>query len=191
VAEHYRAERRRIDADRLFGAALDPGEQLGVRRREAVPNQLDFVGLLVAKRRDGGFGEPRRYADAQRAGDELQQRPAAGLVEGIEPHGQLARQFGLAERREGGDDVREGGGFSYSSPGGGGRRPKAVGWSVCGRTPPGRFAATLPLRGRDYRPHQRSGLGQVAYIVVGQCEQHFVGALGNQCADRACLGVAE
>ena len=40
----------------------------------------------------------------------FEQRPAPGLVERIEPGGKLGRQLGLAERREGGDDVGEGGG---------------------------------------------------------------------------------
>ncbi len=41
------------------------------------------------------------------------------------------------------------------------------------------------------RPHQRDGLGQVADIVVGQLEQHRIGALGDQRADHARLGVLE
>ena len=72
-----------------------------------MPDQLDLVGLLVAERRDRGLGEPRRHADAQRAGDELQQRPAAGLVERVEPGGELRGQLGFAERGERGDDVGE------------------------------------------------------------------------------------
>ena len=63
--------------DRLAGAALDPCEQVEIGRREAGPDQLDLVGLFVAERRDSGLGKPRGNADAQRAGDELQQAPSA------------------------------------------------------------------------------------------------------------------
>ena len=92
----------------LTGFSARPSIQANssrVGRREAVPHQLDLVRLLVAERRDRGLGEPRRHADAQRAGDELQQRPAPGLVERIEPGGELRRELGFAERGEGGDDV--------------------------------------------------------------------------------------
>ena len=44
-------------------------------------------------------------------------------------------------------------------------------------------------RGCRRRPHQRDGLGEVADIVVGKLEQHRVGALGDQRADHARLGV--
>ena len=108
VAQHHGMERRRIDVHRLLGAAFDPGEQLGVGRREAGPHQFHLVRRLVAERRDRGLGKPRRHADAQRAGDEFQQRPAPGLVERIEPGGELRGQFGFAERGERGDDVGEG-----------------------------------------------------------------------------------
>ena len=154
VAQHHRAERRRIDADGLFGAAFDPGEQFGVGRRERRPQQLDLVRLLVAERRDRGLRKPRRHADAQRAGDELQQRPAPGLVERIEPGGKLRRQLGLAERGEGGDDVGEGGGLSFArcAPlrlARGGWRPKAAAGGGCARRPHPHLArlaslATLP-----------------------------------------------
>ena len=99
-------------ARRLFGAAFEPGKQLAIGRREAGPDQLDFLRVLVAERADGGLGEPRRDADAQAAGDELDQRPAPGLVERIEPARQLSRQLRLAERGEGLDDGGEGEIFS-------------------------------------------------------------------------------
>ena len=107
MAEHHRVKRRRIDADRFFGAAFHPGEQLRVGRRETGPDQLDLVRDFVAERRDRGFREPRRHADPQRPSDELEQSPAAGLIERIEPGGKLRGEFGFAERGEGGDDVGE------------------------------------------------------------------------------------
>jgi hypothetical protein len=45
-----------------------------------------------------------------------------------------------------------------------------------------------PLR---LRPHQCDGFREIADIVVGQGEQHRVGALGDQGADEAGLGVLE
>ena len=41
------------------------------------------------------------------------------------------------------------------------------------------------------RPHQRDGLRQIADVVVGQREQHRIGALGDQRADHARLGMLE
>ena len=105
VRQHRRAERRRIAVDRLVGAALQPGEQLDIGRRKPGPEHLDLVGVLAAERGSRGLGEPRRDADAQAAGDQLEQRPAAGLVERIEPARELRRQLRLAERGERFDDV--------------------------------------------------------------------------------------
>ena len=73
---------------------------VGVGRREAGPENLDLVRLLAAERGGGGLGEPRRHADAQAAGDELEQRPAPGLVERVEPARELRRKLRFAERRE-------------------------------------------------------------------------------------------
>jgi hypothetical protein len=61
-----------------------------------------------AERGNRRLGKSRRNADAQPAGDELDQRPAAGLVERIEPARQPRRQLGLAEGGEGVDDGGEG-----------------------------------------------------------------------------------
>ena len=107
MRQHRRPKRRRIAARRFFRAAFEPGEQLEVGRRETGPEELDILRIGGAQRRDRGFGEPRRNADAQAAGDELDQRPAAGLVERIEPARELRRQLGLAERGERFDDGSE------------------------------------------------------------------------------------
>ena len=56
---------------------------------------------------------------------------------------------------------------------------------------------TLPHKGggsslsKRCRPHQRDGLGKIADIIVRQLEQHRIGALGDQAADQAGLGVRE
>ena len=44
---------------------------------------------------------------------------------------------------------------------------------------------------RRHRPHQRDGFGEIADIIVGQREQHRIGALGDQAADQARFGVRE
>ena len=108
VRQHRRAKRRRIGACRFFGAAFEPGKQLDVGRREPGPEQFDVVRVRRPERRDRGLGEPRRNADPQAAGDELDQRPAPGLVERVEPARELPRQLRLTERGEGVDDGGEG-----------------------------------------------------------------------------------
>ena len=107
MRQHHRAERRGIAIDRLVAAAFQPGEQIEIGRRKPRPHQFDLVRVLVAERGRGGLGQPRRNADPHRAGDEFQQRPAAGLVEFVEPARELLRQFGLAERAQRGDDLGE------------------------------------------------------------------------------------
>src|SRR5438477_8860577 len=47
----------------------------------------------------------RRSSDPHCTGDELQERPAPGLVEFVEPARQLLWQLGLAERAQRGDDL--------------------------------------------------------------------------------------
>src|SRR5581483_12025687 len=100
----------------LVGAAVQPGEQVAVRWREPRPQHFDVMQVLLAKRRDGGLGEPRRDADAQSAGDELDERPAAGFIECIEPPGELCRQLCLTEPGQRLDDGSEGD-FFHLPPG--------------------------------------------------------------------------
>ncbi len=113
MRQHRRPERRRVAARRFVRAAFEPGEQLEIGRREAGPQQFDLLRILAAERRDRGLGQPRRDADAQAAGHELDQRPAPGLVERIEPARELRRQLRLAERGERFDD---GGESEFPSP---------------------------------------------------------------------------
>ena len=107
MRQHRGAERRRIDGVGLRPLPGRVGEEFDVGGLEAVPHLLDVVGRVRPKRRDGGLGEPGRDADAQGSGDQLQQRPAADLVERIEPAGDDAGQRHLAGRRQDGDDLRE------------------------------------------------------------------------------------
>ena len=108
MRQHHRPKWRGIEIDWLFGAAFQPGEQIEIGRREPGPHQLDVVRVLFAEFRRGGLGQPRRNPDPHRAGDEFEQRPAAGLVELVEPARQLLGQFRLAERAQRGDDFGQG-----------------------------------------------------------------------------------
>ena len=159
MREHRRPKRRGIAGDRLARTPLDPGEQGDIGRRNAVPDLLDLVGRQVAQRRKRGLGKPRRDADAQRAGDQLEQRPASGLVELVEPARQQRRQVPLFSFLQRHNDIRKGG-----------RR---------------RIATVVVGRG----PQEGNRLRQVADIIVGHFEQHGVGALGNQCANDRWLGL--
>src|SRR5437660_46109 len=49
MRQHRRAERREVAGLGFFGAAFEPGEQLGVGRRQARPEDLNLVRLLVAE----------------------------------------------------------------------------------------------------------------------------------------------
>jgi len=65
--------------------AVEPEEELAVGRRQAVPDLLDLGQRGAALAGERGLGKSCRDADAQRAGDQLQQRPAAGGLQGVEP----------------------------------------------------------------------------------------------------------
>ncbi len=166
VGEHYRAKRRRVGGGRFFRAALDPGEQIQIGRLLARPDQLDLVRILVAEGGDRGLRQPRRHADPQRPGHQLEQRPTAGLVERIEPARKLRRKLELAERGQRRHHLGQ-------------RRRLRV-------TPVGGFVA-----GQRRWPDQRHRLGEIADIVVGELEQHRVDPLGGERADDAGLGMGE
>ncbi len=64
--------------------AGEPGEEGDVGRGEAVPELLDLGDVAGAEVGEGLLGEAGGDADAQAAGDELQEREAAGGVEAVE-----------------------------------------------------------------------------------------------------------
>ena len=64
--------------------AGQPGEERDVGRAEAVPELLDLGDVAGAEVGQRLLGEAGRDADAQAAGDELQEREAAGGVEAVE-----------------------------------------------------------------------------------------------------------
>ena len=152
---------------RVVGLSARPSSQANsspIGRPQPRPDQLDLVRVLVAERGRRGLGEPRRDADAQRRGDELEQGPAAGLVERVEPARELTGELRLAEGGERLDHLRQ--------------RRLGAGIDV------------VVGAGRR-RPHQRNRLGEIADIVPRQLEQHRIGALGDQRADHVRLGVLE
>ena len=92
---------------RLRRAALQPGEQRLVGRREAVPDLLDVIHLEARHVGHRRLGQPRRDADAHGARQQLQQRPAARRIERVEPGFQPRPQIVAADQRELGNDVGE------------------------------------------------------------------------------------
>ena len=188
-----RAERRRIDADAASRRGLRARRTARRKAARGRARPARSRRLLVAERGDRGLGEPRRDADAQAAGDELEQRPAAGLVERVEPARELRRAVRALPSEARVVTTSERVGLRFTPPPDGEGRPRGGRVGTLRTAPLTRLASLgpSPLRGRASRPHQRDRLRQVADIVVGQCEQHRIGALGDQRADDAGLGVAE
>ena len=162
MREHRGTVGSGVAIGRPVRAALEPGEQLTIGRREAGPDQLDLPRVVRAERGSRRLGKPRRDTDAQASGHELQQRPASGLLELVEPARDLAGQLGFAERGQRGNHLRQ---------------------REC--------VSALVLSTGGRRPHERDGLGQIADIVVGQLEQHRIRALRDQRADHSRFGMRE
>ena len=72
-----------------------------------MPDLLDRIDVEPERLGQRDLGEPRRDADAQRAGGELEQGEAAAGVEMVEHRGERARRLGPAERGEPLDHVGE------------------------------------------------------------------------------------
>ena len=94
LSQHQRREGRQIADVRRRLTALEPIEQRLIGRRQPVPDLLDMIDRDAAPFGERGLGEPRRDADPQAAGDELQQCPAPGRVERVEPRFEQARNLG-------------------------------------------------------------------------------------------------
>jgi hypothetical protein len=80
---------------------FQPGEEIGIGRRKPVPEFLDLVGLDIAQIGQRLPGEARRDADAQAAGDQLDQRETAGDVKPVEQVGYDSRAVCAAGRLQG------------------------------------------------------------------------------------------
>src|SRR5262245_20887049 len=83
MGEHRWPERRGIAVDRLGATAFQPGEEFEIGRPHAGPDQFHFLGVLVAELGRRGLRKPCGNANPQLAGYELEQGPAAGLVQSI------------------------------------------------------------------------------------------------------------
>ena len=92
MRQHQRAEGRGALASGRGArprASANSGTVGRRERRARPPRSRRPSGRHVGQR---GLGEPRRDADAQRAGDQLEQRPAAGGIERVEPAADERRQ---------------------------------------------------------------------------------------------------
>ncbi len=109
IGQHRRQEGRARIAARSRRALQQPVEQRAVRRLQPVPDFFHGIDRLLADIGDGLLGQSRGDADSQRAGQQLQQRPAAGGIERVQPalqdrrrlraRGALQRLHDLAKRR--------------------------------------------------------------------------------------------
>src|SRR5262245_19811023 len=97
MGENRGPEGSGIAGRRLVAAPFQPGEKFDVGRAHAGPKQLDLLRVFVAERSGRGLRELCRDADPQTTGHELEKRPAAGLVELIEPACKLRGRFRFAE----------------------------------------------------------------------------------------------
>ena len=106
VREHERPEGGDVLRGRLRAAA-DPREQLGVGRRDAVPDLLDRLDFDPETLRERRLRQPRRDADAQRPRRELEQRIARLRVEPVHQFGHHPWGVGAREAVEAVDDLGE------------------------------------------------------------------------------------
>jgi len=112
VGEHRGAEDGGGGGVGLLGVTFEPGEERQIGGREAVPNFLDVIGGGAALGEFGerDAGEAAGGADAQAAGDELQQGETGSSVGGVEPAGDEGGEAGLGGEVQRLDHVRERGG---------------------------------------------------------------------------------
>ena len=85
IGQHGRQEGAACVAAGPRRSLQQPVEQRPIGRVQSVPDLLDGIDRLVADIGCRLLGQPRRDADAQGAGQELQQRPAAGRIQRVQP----------------------------------------------------------------------------------------------------------
>ncbi len=100
MRQHQRPERGARPHFGAGGGAGEPGEQRAIGRVHAVPDLLDLGERLPRPFGERGLGEPRRDADPERSGHELEQGPAAGGIEAVEPAREQPRHFGRGAEAE-------------------------------------------------------------------------------------------
>ena len=108
VREHDRAEGGGGGGFGRRAGAGEPGEERDVGRGEAVPELLDLGDVAGAEVGERLLGEAGGDADAQAAGDELEEREAAGGVEPVEQALDHLRGLAAGGGAEGVDDLGEG-----------------------------------------------------------------------------------
>ncbi len=108
LRQHQRAEHRCARRVGAVPVPLQPGEQRQVGRRQPVPHLLDLVRRdpPPGKLRQRDLGQPGGRPHAQAAGDQLQQRIAAGRIRRVQPPGDDLRQVGLRGADQRLDHVR-------------------------------------------------------------------------------------
>ncbi len=109
IGQHWRQEGAAHVALGLGRAGQQPIEQRAIRGAQPMPDLLDLVDRLVADIGGGLLGKPRRHADAERAGQQFEQRPPAGRVECIEPALEDRRGLQLGGALQGFDDFAQAG----------------------------------------------------------------------------------
>ena len=87
MGQHDRPEGRLDVRLGAAGLAFEPGKQALIGRGEAVPDLLDLDHVHAAEIGERQLGEARGNTDPHAAGDQFEQRPAAGRVEAVEPVG--------------------------------------------------------------------------------------------------------
>ena len=95
MRQHRRTEHRRLRRIGPRRALLQPREQRQIRRRQAVPHLLHIIGLDAADLRQRDLRQPRRDADAQSAGDQLEQCQPHRCIGRIQPARDNPRQCRL------------------------------------------------------------------------------------------------
>src|SRR3546814_20750869 len=85
VGEHQRPEGGAAVDLRHSVPALEPGEEIAIGREEAVPQLLDLLDRPIAEPCQRRLGEPRRDADPQPSGDQLEQGAAPFPLAGVQP----------------------------------------------------------------------------------------------------------
>ena len=72
-----------------------------------MPELFDLIEVFAESIRQGRFRQPRRDTDANVAGDQFEQRPAANSIELIEPVAEMALQCLAVILRQGFDDLAQ------------------------------------------------------------------------------------
>ena len=89
MREHEGPEKRAVGGVGTRGLALAPRKQLGIRRTKRVPDLFNIIHGQAKGLPKGGFGQPRRYANAHAACCQFQQRITAI---GVQPVHQFREQ---------------------------------------------------------------------------------------------------